>query len=362
MRRSVIAATVVGLVIAVAHEAGAGFDAFDLERCLTQGDPRCDGRGADTPAVNALRLDEGESVSLDGRLDEPFWHEAQAAYGFRTWDPTRGEEPTEQTIFKVVYDDEAVYFGVASLHGNGSRMRGRLCRRDRIGGSDMISLYLDTYDDRTTAYNFRVNSEGVLGDRYVSHDGNDMDPDWNAVWDAATLTDEDGWYAELEIPFSCVSYRPGDEMTWGCQLYRLIYDLGEDTSWVSWKRGETGFVSRFGRLTGLCGIPAPRQLELLPYVVTSTTDPSAVGDEDVLDQYQNFGLDLEYGVTTDLTLNAAFQPDFGQVEADPALLNLSPFETYYEEKRPFFIEGSRFFWHPNFDMFYSRRIGTGDES
>ena len=347
-------------VVAVAPRAAGGFEGFDPEMCMSRGPSRCDGRATDTPVVTALRVPDGE-VALDGRLDEPFWAEAEAAFGFSTWDPSRGEPPSEQTVFKAVYDDEAIYFGVSCLHENGSRMSSRLCRRDALSSCDIVSLYLDTYMDRTTGYNFRVNPDGVLGDRHVSDDGGVMDPDWDAVWDAATYVDEDGWYAEFEIPFSCVRYRPGENMEWGCQLYRFMYELGEDTSWATWSRDKSGFVSRFGRLAGISGIPAPRQFELLPYAVTRTTDPAAVGDDDELDQYQNVGLDLSYGVTADLVVNAAFQPDFGQVEADPSLLNLSPFETYYDEKRPFFIEGSGYFSHPDFNVFYSRRIGTGDE-
>lgn len=341
--------------------AAAGYPGFTIESCPPPGSSPSDGRSAVTPSVRAVRL-EGERVVLDGRLNESFWERAEPAYGFRTWDPTRGEPASEETIFRVVYDDDAVYFGVACLRNGECRMRSQLCRRDHISNSDMISLYLDTHGDNTTGYNFRLNVEGVQGDRYVSDDGNYIDGNWDAVWEAETSVDDDGWYAEMRIPFSSVRYRPADDMTWGCQLYRFMFDLGEDTSWASWDRDVTGFVSRFGKVTGLSGVRAPRLLELLPYVVTRTTDPSAPDGEDELDQYQNFGLDLKYGVTADLTLNAAFQPDFGQVEADPALLSLSPFETYYEEKRPFFIEGSRFFSHPNFNMFYSRRIGTGEQN
>jgi len=225
----------------------------------------------------------------------------------------------------------------------------------------MLSLYLDTYHDHTTGYNFGVNPDGVQRDRYVYADGC-MDSSWDAVWSAETSVDELGWYAEMRIPFSCVRYRNGGDMTWGCNLYRYMHSKGEDTSWVSWDRETSGFVSRFGEIRGIRGVRPRAQLELLPYVVHRTTDPSAVGDEDQLDHFDNFGLDVKYGVTSDLTLNATFQPDFGQVEADPALLNLSPFETYYSEKRPFFVEGSQYYEHQGFNMFYSRRIGTGDEN
>ncbi len=360
MHRTILYTTIAFLTLLSAH-AGAGFPAFDPEGLGDADSGAANGRLTDAPSIRVLRLD-GDTILLDGRLDDPAWERAETAHGFRTWDPTRGELPSEETTFKVAYDDEAIYFGVACLVGDRGDIRGRLCRRDAIANSDVISLYLDTYHDRTTGYTFRVNPAGVQEDRYVCDDGRSMDRDWDAVWDAATFVDDDGWYAEMRIPFSCIRYSPSDEMTWGCQLYRMLHDLGEDTSWVNWDREKTGFISRFGELTGIRAVPAPRQLELLPYVVTRSTDPAAVGDDDELEHFQNVGLDAKYGVTADLTLNAAVQPDFGQVEADPALLNLSPFETYYQEKRPFFVEGQRFFAHPNFNVFYSRRIGTGDEN
>jgi hypothetical protein len=149
-------------------------------------------------------------------------------------------------------------------------------------------------------------------------------------------------------------------MIWGCNLYRYMHSRGEDTAWTVWDTETRGFVSRFGTITGLVHVPHSRQLELMPYAVARITDPAVYGPGDELEHFQNFGLDLKYGLTPNFTLTAAFQPDFGQVEADPSLLNLSPFETYYEEKRPFFIEGNRYFEHPRFNVFYSRRIGTGD--
>jgi hypothetical protein len=223
-----------------------------------------------------------------------------------------------------------------------------------------VSIYIDPYHDKTTGYNFKINPLGVQMDQYVFNDG-DMDQDWDAVWEAETYRDEHGWYAEVRIPYSSIRYRPAEDMTWGLQVYRYMHGRGEDNSWVTWDRETRGFVSRFGELKGLRNIPAPRQLEVTPYFVTRATDPAADGADDSVDRSQNMGADIKYGVTADLTLNAAIQPDFGQVEADPATLNLSPFETFFEEKRPFFIEGARFFQHSDFNMFYSRRIGTGDE-
>ena len=312
------------------------------------------------PFLNAYRLAEGEQVELDGRLDDGVWSRAESAAGFQMWDPDRGAPANEETVFKVAYDSGNIYFGVAAFEQDIANITSNLARRDQVETSDVISIYVDPYHDKNTGYNFRVNPAGVQVDSYMFNDGN-RDINWNAVWDVETYQDEHGWYAEFRIPFRAMRYQPGDEMTWGLQVYRYMHGRGTDTAWVIWPRDLNGFISRFGELRGLRDIPAPRQLEILPYLLTSATDhsnPTLNGD--ALQNNQNFGADFKYGVTADLTLNATVNPDFGQVEADPATLNLSPFETFFEEKRPFFVEGSRFFQHPDFNLFYSRRIGTGN--
>lgn len=318
------------------------------------------GRLTPRPSVRALPAN-GDAINLDGKLDEPVWRTAEAATGFTQMEPERGSLPSEETVFKVIYDEDAIYFGVACYENDVSKTSSCLSRRDQIANSDIVSIYIDPYHDKTTGYNFRVNPLGVLADAYIFDDG-DRDWDWDAVWEAETWSDADGWYAEVRIPFSSIRYRPASSMTWGLQVYRWMHGRGEDTGWVHWEREVRGFVSRFGELTDIQGIRPPRRLEILPYAVLRGTDPAATGEADRWDTFQNFGADIKYGVTADLTLNATFQPDFGQVEADPSLLNLSPFETFYEEKRPFFIEGARFFEHPDFNLFYSRRIGTGGEN
>jgi hypothetical protein len=318
-----------------------------------------DGSKAVAPTIRAHRLNGGGELRIDGKLDDNAWKTIEAGQGFRVWDPDRGASPSQQTVFKVAYDEGAIYFGVACLESDPSKISANLARRDRDSKSDLVSIYIDPYFDRTTGYNFKVNPLGVQLDSYIYNDG-DRDDDWDAVWEAATSRDANGWYAEIKIPFSAIRYKTGQSMTWGLQVYRYMQSRGEDTAWVIWDRNAHGLVSHFGTVTGIEGIRPPRQMELLPYVVQRSTDPAMEGPEDEIDGFQNAGADLRYGITGDLSLNATVQPDFGQVEADPAVLNLSPFETFYDEKRPFFIEGSRFFEHPDFNLFYSRRIGTGD--
>ncbi len=362
LRRTAALAVLCGLLAAgpalLPAPARANFEAFAPANDRAPFPTEADGTVSAVPTIRAHRLAPGEAVRIDGRLDDGAWLRAEAGSGFRQWDPDRGKSATEQTVFKVVYDDDALIFGVACLEDDPDRVSRKLSRRDNITASDLVSIYLDPYDDKTTGYNFRVNPLGVQQDAYMFNDG-DRDDDWDAVWQAETYADEGGWYTEVRIPFSSIRYRAG-QPTWGLEVYRYMHGRGEDTAWVTWPRESSGFVSRFGRLSGLRGVPAPRQLEIVPYLVERTKDPAVDGPGDDLDHFEDFGADLKYGLTAALTLNATVQPDFGQVEADPSVLNLSPFETFFDEKRPFFIEGSRFFEMPNFNLFYSRRIGTGD--
>lgn len=322
-----------------------------------------DGRKAADPAIRAH--DAGsQPIQVDGVLNDAAWQAAETGRGFGQWDPDRGAAPAEPTAFKVAYDEDAIYFAIACNESDPSKISAKLSRRDRFSSSDVVAVYLDPYHDHTTGYSFKVNPLGVQQDVYVYNDG-EMDTDWDAVWEAETSRDANGWYAEIRIPFSAIRYRSAPEMTWGINVWRYMHGRGQDTAWKTWSRDLSGFVSRFGNVTGIRGIHAPRQLEFLPYVLQRETDPSLASSsfqKDEWDGFQNVGLDMKYGLTSDLTLNATVQPDFGQVEADPATLNLSPFETFFEEKRPFFIEGSRFFQMSNFNTFYSRRIGTGDEN
>ncbi|MGE5177021.1 MAG: DUF5916 domain-containing protein [Hyphomicrobiales bacterium] len=320
------------------------------------------GRATAMPTIRAHELGRQE-IKVDGRLDDPAWQDAPAARGFRQWNPDRDAPAAEQTVFKVAYDDAAIYFGIACLEDDPSHITATLSRRDHFTNSDIVAVYIDPYHDHTTGYAFKVNPLGVQLDSYIYNDGAN-DDDWDAVWEAETSRDDKGWYAEIRIPFSAIRYRGAEDMTWGLDVWRYMQGRGQDTAWHTWPREQNGFVSQFGELTGIRGVHAPRKVELLPYVVQRETDHAMTGtpsNPDRLDGFQDFGADLKYGLTSDLTLNATVQPDFGQVEADPAVLNLSPYETFYDEKRPFFIEGSRFFQALDFNLFYSRRIGTGSE-
>jgi Domain of unknown function (DUF5916)/Carbohydrate family 9 binding domain-like len=354
---SLLLAMGIGLPVTPA-QASDPVTEFSNEAVTIQHKDHNNGTITSVPTIEAFYLD-GQIITLDGVLDEEVWSFAETGWGFRQASPVRFGEASVASTFKVAYDDEAIYFAMANWEDDISNISSYLSRRDQIEASDIVSIYIDPYHDRTTGYNFRVNPAGVQQDAYIYDNGN-RDEDWNAVWESEVSWDEKGWYAELRIPFSAIRFKPDDDMTWGLQVYRWLHGRGEDTGWVNWDRDSNGFVSRFGTLTGLRGVHNPRKLEILPYVVTRHTDPAAEGSDDEWNNFQNMGADFKYGVSSNLTLNATIQPDFGQVEADPATLNLSPFETYFQEKRPFFVEGARFFQHPDFNLFYSRRIGTGD--
>ena len=351
------------LTILAPMSARAALTGFSTAEGGAQYPDSSDGRKAADPTIRAYDA-RSEQIQLDGVLNDPAWQSAEAGRGFGQWDPDRGAPPAEQTVFKVAFDEDAIYFAIACYETDASKISAKLSRRDRFVSSDIAAVYIDPYHDHTTGYAFKVNPLGVQQDVYVYNDGQ-MDTDWDAVWEAETSRDSSGWYAEIRIPFSAIRYRSAPEMTWGINVWRYMHGRGQDTAWKTWSRDLSGLVSRFGNVSGIRGIHAPRQLEILPYVLQRATDPAIAtspDQKDAWDSFSNVGLDMKYGMTSDLTLNATIQPDFGQVEADPATLNLSPFETFYEEKRPFFIEGSRFFQMSNFNTFYSRRIGTGDEN
>jgi Domain of unknown function (DUF5916)/Carbohydrate family 9 binding domain-like len=352
------------MILMLTPSLAAALEGFDPAGRGAAYPAKANGSNGDVPSLETVRITNG-GVDIDGHLDESSWINAPAAGGFTQFSPERRGPAAEQTVFKVLYDDDAIYIGVACLRTNGSPITSCLSRRDQIISSDMIRVYLSPYHDMTTGYHFRINPHGVKED-YYNYGDLFHDQSWDAVWEADTSQDDGGWYAEIRIPFSSIRYRESESMTWGFNVFQYIHSLGQRTAWSNWDRDQSGFMSRSGTITGIENIRPPRQLEVTPYMVARVTDPSdptasGYSAED-WDEFGNFGADIKYGVTSDLTLSATVQPDFGQVEADPSQLNLSPFETYYSEKRPFFVEGAQFFWHPDNTVFYSRRIGTGSQN
>ena len=320
----------------------------------------------EVPVIRAIPV--VGAVHIDGILDEPAWQAAVPAGGFLQNDPREGEPASEPTEVRVLIGDDAIYIGARMFDREPQQIRAALARRDEPLESDLVELYLDTFHDHQTAFNFRVTPAGAIRDAAVGADGR-ADNSWDAVWEAGARVDELGWVAEIRIPLSQLPYNAGTDAVWGIQVARLVQRKGELSVFSFTPKREQGGVFRYGHLEGLGRLASRRRLELLPYVSMRTEYQYVDPDNpfrDGSDSYGAAGLDIEYGVATHLTLNATINPDFGQVELDPAVVNLTAFETFFEEKRPFFVEGAEQFrfgatrslntvGQPR--MFHSRRIG-----
>src|SRR5216117_3107416 len=322
------------------------------------------------PTVTAVRVDRAPVV--DGRLDDPEWNLAPAVTDFRQTDPDEGAPVSEATAVRVLYDGTAVYVGARLFDSAPARIVRRLARRDASTHSDEFRVFLDSYHDRRTAFEFIVNAAGVKRDVLIGDDGNFNDASWGPVWEAAVSIDSLGWSAEIRIPLSQVRFPKEPDQVWGVHFVRWIERKNEQAMFPFIGKKENGLVSRFADLVGIQGVGAPKRLELLPYTVGRGTylTPQQAGNpfERPESYHRGVGADVKYGVTSSLTLDATLNPDFGQVEVDETFVNLSAFEEFLPEHRPFFIEGTDIF---NFGgnggginsfsgsplFLYSRRIG-----
>ena len=321
-------------------------------------------------AVDAVAVPATSPIVLDGKHNEEIWQQAPAIVDFVQRDPDEGKEPSMRTEARIAYDDAALYVAVRAFDTDAAKIVGILTRRDQRSPSDWIRIVLDSYFDKRSAYEFSVNPVGVKTDRYYFNDGQ-SDDGWDAVWDVQVEKDADGWRAEFRIPFSQLRFNTLAGGPVGFAVMREVGRLAETSSWPLISRNANGFVSQFGELRGLKMAGAPKKFELMPYSL-GKVETRAVDSADPLadspDPGGSVGLDIKYAVTPGLTLTATANPDFGQVEADPAVVNLDAFETFFPERRPFFVEGSGTFRF-NMDcndgnctgMFYSRRIGRAPQ-
>ena len=306
---------------------------------------------------------------LDGKLSEPVWEQAATITEFVQREPAEGSAPNQLTEARIAFDADALYVGVRAHDAHADEIVGILTRRDQRSPSDWIRVVIDSYYDRRSAFEFGVNPVGVKTDRYYFNDGN-SDDSWDAVWDVQVARDSEGWTAEFRIPFSQLRFNNIEGGSVGFAVIREIGRLAETSTWPLLSRNTTGFVSQFAQVRGLRMSGAPKKFEILPYALSSFTKRPA-GDNPLVktnDPDGSIGLDLKYAVRPGLTLTAALNPDFGQVEADPAVVNLDAFEVFFQERRPFFVEGSGTFQF-NLDcndgqctgLFYSRRIGRAPQ-
>lgn len=298
---------------------------------------------------------------IDGRDDDEIWKSATPITGFRVFDPKEDGDPTFQTEAKVGYDAQNLYIFARMFDPHPDSIVSLLSRRDVKTQSEQVKIMIDSYHDRRTGYEFAVNPAGVKRD-YYTYDDSREDITWDAVWDVATRIDSLGWTAEFRIPLSQIRYPKATEHTFGLMIIRDVVRTSERYAWPLLRRSVRGIASQFGELSGLSGLGSPHRLEVAPYVVAknvSLPKPTGFGRA----QKQTIGGDLKYGLTSNLTLDATVNPDFGQVEADPAQLNLTAFETFLAEQRPFFLEGTGIFSFAGdaTRMFYSRRIGRAPQ-
>jgi hypothetical protein len=294
---------------------------------------------ASAPAAKALR-----PPVIDGKDDDPVWATAQKITAFREFQPHEDGDPRYPTEARVAYDAKNFYVFVRMFDPHPDSIVHLMARRDVRTASDQIKIIIDSYHDRRTGYEFAVNPVGVKRDYAIYNDGEE-DEAWDGVWEAATRVDSLGWTAEFRIPLSQLRYAPGLSNTFGFGVWRDIQRHTERVSWPLYRMSRPGLVSQLGEVTGLVGLGAPRRLEVKPYgVAKNVSVPNASG----FDRSQRFagGADLKYGLTSNLTMDGTVNPDFGQVEADPAVVNLTAFETFFAERRPFFIEGSGLFRFP----------------
>jgi hypothetical protein len=322
------------------------------------------------PVANAVRLTS--SVSVDGKLDEDVWKTAPAITEFRQSQPDEGKPATQKTEVRFAYDDQAIYVGARMYDSMGGKgVVTRLLRRDALteNDSDILQLTFDSYHDHSSRFIFWLNPSGS------KRDGTG-DPTWDPVWEGKAQIDSAGWTAEIRIPFNQLNFSRDVDQTWGIQVIRFVHRLNERSHFAWWPNNEVGGPQRYGHLEGIKIGERPRGMELLPYTVGRARyirppDPSNPFTKDNDKDYR-IGGDVKYRLTSNLTLNATFNPDFGQVEVDPAVVNLSAFETFFSEKRPFFIEGQNAFGFGNFScffcsnvsnlqMFYTRRIGRSPQ-
>lgn len=324
---------------------------------------------ADPSATRASASRAVRPPTIDGRDDDEVWRIAQPITAFQEFDPMEGKPARFATDARIAYDEDNFYAFIRMFDPEPQKISRILARRDIRPPTDQIKIIIDSYHDRRTGFEFAVSPGGVKRDYAIYNDGNEDDA-WDGVWDVATTIDSLGWTAEFRIPLSQLRYANKPVHTFGFAVWRDIERFKERVSWPLYRRQQSGFVSQIGEITGIEGISSPRRLEATPYLVTKNVEVQAASG---YDRSQRFtaGADFKYGVTSNLTLDGTVNPDFGQVEADPAVLNLSAFETFFQERRPFFIEGLGLMQFPvncnvvqdcgTENLFYSRRIGRAPQ-
>jgi hypothetical protein len=307
---------------------------------------------------NTVRIENCKPL-IDGILDDECWKQGEWSGNYSQHTPVEGGIPSQQTEMKILYDNENIYVAFIAHDNKPDKIDRQMGRRDQFQG-DVVGINFDSYFDHRTGFEFNLTAAGVKIDLMLTNDG--LDFNWNAIWEGEVAFQDSSWTAEMRIPFSQLRYSNQEEQVWGLHSWRLINRDQEDSHWNLIPRDIAGLLYGFGELHGLKNLPRASRTEFMPYTVGKIrTYPKEEGNpfSDGTDPALAFGLDGKLGIGSNFTVDYTVNPDFGQVEADPSELNLTAFETFFEEKRPFFIEGRNIFGFGIDDnqLFYSRRIG-----
>lgn len=325
----------------------------------------------DTVRSYYTKMIVGSPPSIDGILDDEAWELVEWAGDFTQRQPVDGAPPSQPTRFKILYDERYLYFGIEALDSEPDKVVRRMSRRDGFEG-DLLEVNIDSYHDKRTAFSFTASASGVKGDEYVTNNGDNWDSTWDPIWYLKTSLNDKGWVAEFKIPLSQLRFADKEEHVWGIQVMRAYFRNQERSYWQPIAQDSPGWIHLFGELRGITGIKPQKQLEIQPYLLAQAEESQKlVGDpyHTGSDQSLDVGVDAKIGLTSDVTLDLTVNPDFGQVEADPSQVNLSAFQLFFRERRPFFLEGNNILnfgltdsnaggRFTNDNLFYSRRIGA----
>lgn len=306
---------------------------------------------------------------IDGKLNEDVWGMGNWNDDFIQFEPLNGRPATQRTEFKILFDEDNLYIGIKAFDTSPDSIVTRLTRRDQADG-DLVGVIIDSYHDLRTGFLFGVSASGVKFDQIFTNDGQNQDSSWDPNWWVKTSVNDEGWVAEMKIPFSQLRFEKNSGDVWGLQVARIYYRKNETDFWQHIPREAPGMIHLLGEMTGLEKIKPRKIFDVTPYAVAKAETFKAEPENPFLKSGKRFGfnggIDAKIGVTNNLTMDLTINPDFGQVEADPSEVNLTAYETFFREKRPFFIEGNNI---TNFglglgdgdigndNLFYSRRIG-----
>lgn len=317
-------------------------------------------RPAKVRIYNTERLSTVRPV-IDGKLDDDCWKTGTWEDNYVQYIPNEGGKPSYKTELKILYDDKNIYVAIRAYDAEPDKIHRYAGLRDDFAG-DIVGVNFDSYHDHRTGFEFDLTAYGQKIDLILTNPYN-WDVSWNPVWYGKVGKEDSAWTTEMEIPLNQLRYSNEDEQVWGMHSWRWIDRLQEESDWEPLTKTGAGIMYQFGEIHGIKGLKKSRRLEIMPYALgqlnTYRPEPSNpyIGNGKVLGG--NAGLDAKIGLTSNFTVDLTVNPDFGQVESDPSVLNLTAFETFYEEKRPFFLEGKTIFEYDfdDINLFYSRRLG-----